>query len=202
MSFIKRRKWALVWTLAGLCMATLVYAQNTRQEWLAGEGIDVSGSGITLNQNTTMSGTNTLSGATTVSGTFTASGATASISAALTTTGTVALNGVTTLGDTVLRTIDSISLTSPTVTFTAANANLVVLTSDADQTGIYPTTGTLYQELRILAGSGSNTMRFDDGTSLTLGGNITLTEGEGDMLTLLCTSADGDEWTAVSAHDN
>jgi len=115
---------------------------------------------------------------------------------------TLNLNGALTLGAAQVLTASAVSLTSPTVTFSAAGKNLVVLNSDANQTGIYPTGGTQYQVLSILSGAGSNTMRVDDGTSMTIGANITLTEGQGDVLTLLCTNAEGDEWTAFSAHDN
>lgn len=100
-------------------------------------------------------------------------------------------------------TASSVDLTSPTVTFSATNKFRVVLSSDENQTGIYPTGGAINQVLVIESyGTGSNTMRFDDGTSMTLGGNITLTEAQGDVLTLLCTSSDGDEWRRLSNADN
>lgn len=95
------------------------------------------------------------------------------------------------------------SLTSPTVTFAVvSNEYRAVLNSDANQTGIYPTGGYLGQLIVIESGAGSNTMRFDDGTSMTLGGNITLTEGQGDILALRCMSADGDEWRREWSADN
>lgn len=93
---------------------------------------------------------------------------------------------------------EAVSLTSPTTTFSVEDGYLFVLNSDANQTGIRPTGGELYQEIKILAGAGTNTMRFDDGTSMTTGANKTLTEGQGDTLGLLCVSADGDEWTLIS----
>lgn len=111
------------------------------------------------------------------------------------------ITGVLTQGPLVLTNSD-VSLTSPTVTFSAANKSKMTLNSNANQTGIYPTGGALGQIVTIISGAGSNTMRFDDATSMSLGANITLTEGQNDILTLICTSADGDEWAAVSAHDN
>jgi len=44
-------------------------------------------------------------------------------------------------------------------------------------------------------------MRFDDSTSVTAGGNITLTEGQGDVMTLLCTTAPN-AWVRISNVDN
>lgn len=104
-------------------------------------------------------------------------------------------------GPTVL-TSAAATLTSPTVTFSAANRTLVTLTSDANLTGCYPTGGTLGQVLVIKTGTGSNTMRFDDGTSMTVGSNRTITEGQIDILTLLCVSSDGDEWALQAFGDN
>lgn len=91
-----------------------------------------------------------------------------------------------------------VSLSSPTKTWTAASSSWFVLNSDANQTGHYPTGGSLGQVIWIRSGTGSNTMRFDDGTSLTLGANKTLTEGQGDTLGLVCVSSDGDEWALLS----
>lgn len=83
-----------------------------------------------------------------------------------------------------------VSLTSPTVTFAAANKNIITLTSDANQTGIHPTGGTTGQIIYIVSGTGSNTMRFDDdATSMCIGGNITLTEAQNDVLALRCVTA-------------
>jgi len=114
---------------------------------------------------------------------------------------TVGITGTTTQGPLVL-TASAVALTSPTVTFSAANKGLITLTSDANLTGIYPTGGTLNQVITIISGTGSNTMRLDDGTSMSIGANVTLTEAQNDAITLLCNEADGDGWLAVSAHDN
>jgi hypothetical protein len=105
-------------------------------------------------------------------------------------------------GDVKIPTLTEVTLTSPTVTFSAVNKHFIDLTADANLTGIYPTGGTLRQVLFIHSGTGSNTMRLDDGTSMTIGGNITLTEGQGDWLMLRCTSADGDEWERIGSADN
>ena len=123
---------------------------------------------------------------------------TAAVTGAATLDGATALNEATTFAKELNLTGSAVSLTSPTVTMSAANRNLIVLNSDANQTGHVVTGGTLNQVLLIRMGAGSNTARFDDdGTSMALGGNLTLTEGQGDVLGLLCTSADGDEWSCI-----
>jgi len=109
--------------------------------------------------------------------------------------------GTTTLGALVL-TNTAVSLTSPTVTFSAAGKQLITLNSDENQTAIVLTGGTMNQIVTIRSGAGSNTMQFDDGTSMTIGGNIVLTEAQNDYLTLQCIGVNGDTWAAVSAHDN
>lgn len=96
-------------------------------------------------------------------------------------------------------TASAVSLVSPAVTFDVAGKGHIILTANANLTGVRPTGGALYQVITILTGAGSNTMRLDDGTSMSLGGgNITLTEGNDDCLTLMCVSADGDEWRVVA----
>ena len=80
--------------------------------------------------------------------------------------------------------------------------DLIVLTSDANVTGVTLTGGALNQVVTIITGDGSNTIRFDDGADMVVGSNMTLTEGQGDVLTLMCTSADGDEWVRLSNADN
>jgi hypothetical protein len=189
MSYIKKNKWAALVCVVLACSTAYVYASMTRSELLshlAGIGITYDGTTVTVSKAFTASGTNTLSGATTLSGAVTST-STFQNTGNSQPIGTIAL---------------AASLTSPTVTFNAGNASVATLNSDANATGIYPTNGKVWQTVLIKSGAGSNTMRFDDGTSMTLGGNITLTEGQNDILTLVCTSADGDEWAAVSAHDN
>lgn len=105
-------------------------------------------------------------------------------------------------GETVL-TLKASALTSPSVAFSVAGATHISLTADGNLTGVHPTGGEVGQVVVIVTGAGANTLRFDDSAaSMTLGGNITLTEGQFDSLTLLCTSADGDEWTCIATHDN
>jgi len=96
----------------------------------------------------------------------------------------------------------NVELTSPSTTLDVGSYSFVELNSDQNVTGFYPTGGRLGQIIRFRSGSGSNTVRFDDGTSMTIGANYTLTEGQGDFITLQCVSADGDEWTEVSSADN
>lgn len=95
-----------------------------------------------------------------------------------------------------LLTSANVSVTTPTVAFAVptAGANYLVLNTDTNQTGCY-LTGTAVAEGQVIllrSGAGSNTMRFDDnGTTLALGANITLTEGQDDMLALICTAVQG-----------
>lgn len=103
-------------------------------------------------------------------------------------------------GDEVWGSSSSVALTSPTVTWAVpSNARLVSLTADANLTGIYPTGGSTGQVITVISGAGSNTMRFDDGANTILGANVTLTEGQSDILTLY---NNGSAWVGVSAHDN
>lgn len=87
------------------------------------------------------------------------------------------------------------TITSPAVTFDVTDLFYISLTSDQNVTGIYPTGGVLNQVIVITPGAGSNTMRFDSGTTTTLHGeNITLTEGTTDTLTLICIDATTPRW--------
>lgn len=95
----------------------------------------------------------------------------------------------------------SIALTSPTVTFSAENAHAITLTSNADLTGVYPIDGEVGQELLIMTGAGANTIRLDDGSKTNVGSNLTLTEGQGDVVKLLCITAP-DVWVKTSGSDN
>ncbi|HUU57949.1 MAG TPA: hypothetical protein VMZ50_00280 [Phycisphaerae bacterium] len=101
-----------------------------------------------------------------------------------------------------LPTATAATLTSPTVTVSVAGVYRVSLTSDANLTTVVPTGGVVGQVVVLESGAGSNTIQLDDGTSTVLGANVVLTEGQGDVLTLVCTHADGDVWKAVSAHNN
>lgn len=167
---------------------------------------------ITVTPPATFSDTVTHSGAVTNSSTVLNSGAVTNAST-VSTSGNVTNSANTTLAyatvtsrttlNSVVLTNSAASLTSPTTTWAVSNDDcLITLNSDANQTGIYPTGGTLRQVLIIKSGSGSNTMRFDDATSMSLGSNITLTEAQNDVLTLMCVSSDGDEWIRLSNADN
>jgi hypothetical protein len=138
--------------------------------------------------NLTAEGPATFSGATTMSGTTTLSGATT-------------ISGSATLTDTLITPFDAVALTTPTTSFAAANKHFITLTADVNMTGVTITGGTVGQTITIVTGAGSNTIRFDDNAStLSLGANITVTEGQQDSLSLVCT---GDRtWAATAAHDN
>lgn len=97
----------------------------------------------------------------------------------------------------------SVSLTSPSVEIDASGKRLIVLTSDANQTGAWLSGGVVGQVVTVVTGSGSNTVRFDDGTSVVAGGNITVTEGQRDVIELLCVDGTyGSIWVVTGAHDN
>lgn len=106
------------------------------------------------------------------------------------------------IGAEVGRAFSAVSLTSPTVTFSVDGMNLITLNSDANQTAAYPTGGELGQVITIVTGSGSNTIRFDDGAKTNVGSNLTVTEGQGDVVTFLCTDAAGDVWVKINGSDN
>lgn len=103
----------------------------------------------------------------------------------------------------------AVTLTSPTVTFSAATRGYVILNDSASQTGVRPIGGTPGQVLIIKsAATNTNTMRFDDSTSMSLGGNITLTGQQDDVLALICVSAgvqtngSGNVWARLYSADN
>lgn len=78
-----------------------------------------------------------------------------------------------------------------TAQFSATGQYYISLSTNANVTGVRPTNGTTGQQLIIRSanGQGTNTMRFDDNAStVSLGGNITLTEGNNDVLALVCTT--------------
>ena len=150
-----------------------------------------------------VTGVTTLTTNTTVGGTLAVTGA-AGLNGGLTVVGSTLLvdfvSTAATLNETVF-TPGTVSLTSPTTTFSVNGLSNITLNSDADITGVLPTGAVVGQMITLITGSGSNTMRFDDGTSVTCGGNITLTEGQGDVMTLLCTTAPN-AWVRISNVDN
>ncbi len=125
-------------------------------------------------------------------------GGTSTLAGTLSVTGTVTVTGTLTHGKRVLANTNAV-ITSPSTTISAAaTTERITLTSDESITGITITGATLGEVIVIVAGTdGTNTMQFDDGTSYTLGGNRVLTEGNGSVLGLLCTSADGDDFTQM-----
>jgi hypothetical protein len=114
---------------------------------------------------------------------------------------TTTLAGQTTFSGTQILTPTAVEITSPSQTFSAAGTSFVVLTADENTTGITITGGALWQRLLILSGAGSNTMRFDDATSMSLGADKTLTEAQNDLMELLCLTPDGDEWGLINDAD-
>jgi len=102
-----------------------------------------------------------------------------------------------------IRASREVEITSPSTTFAVMPTDdLIVLTSDANVTGVTVTGGALNQVVTLITGSGSNTITFNDGANMVLGSNVTMKEGDGDVLTLMCTSADGDKWVRLSSADN
>ena len=82
----------------------------------------------------------------------------------------------------------TVALTSPTVTIPVNDKSHITVTTDANQTGATLTGGQTGQIVYLVTGAGSNTLRLDDnGTTLALGADKTITEGEGDALVLICT---------------
>lgn len=99
-----------------------------------------------------------------------------------------------------------IAVTSPTVTVDISaypDARMFSLTADENQTAYKISGGWLNRVITVTAGTGSNTLTFNDGTSMTLSGNIVLTEGGSpDYLHLICTTAEGDEWAGLGSSVN
>ena len=172
--------------------------------------------GVTsITSNTTVGGTLAVTGAQTNTGALTVNNNLVA-TGTLTVTGAAGLNGgLTVVGSTLLAefvstaatlnetvfTAGTVSLTSPTATFSVNGLSNITLNSDANMTALLPTGAVSGQMITLIAGAGSNTMQFDDGTSVTCGGNIVLTEGQGDVLTLLCTTAPN-AWIRLSSVDN
>ena len=118
-------------------------------------------------------------------------------------TGVTRLDGEVLISGSIQYGYSAVSLTSPAVTFSVADKYpIIVLTADANLTAVRPTGGELYQEIIIMSGAGSNTIRFDDGANTALGANFTVTEGQGDVLKLLCTNASGNVWSKSGGNDN
>jgi hypothetical protein len=151
----------------------------------------------------TIDGT-TIGGSTPGAGSFTSLSSTTGITGDLTGDVTGDVTGGLTIPSNkeLVLTASSVALTSPTVTFSADAKTYITLTSDANQTGIYPTGGSVGQVIFIISGSGSNTMRFDDGAKTHVGSNVTLTEGQYDTLCLICIDPAGDVWSRFPDSDN
>lgn len=131
---------------------------------------------------------NITTGNTTTSAIITANITTGNVSTALNVTGNF------------VSPFDAVSLTSPANTFTATGKKNITLTTDAAITTITITGAAIGQEIMIRGTSDSNTGHFDDGSSFTLAGDMTL--GAGDTLSLVCTTVDGDEYVEVSRSNN
>ena len=98
----------------------------------------------------------------------------------------------------------SVTLTTPATSFSALGKGLIVLNTVGvyAPTGITVTGGTLGQIIFIVpavtgTGVGTDAMRFDDsGTTMALGANLTLTEGQTHQgIVLRCTDVDGKHWS-------
>lgn len=173
--------------LAGILLGILVV--------LATGAVTNYDTGTVLSRSTLLSDTLTVTTATVTTGNVT----TANIATAAT-TATIVATSLTNNGIDV-RPSTAASVTSPTVTVSAAGATVISVTTDESQTGMILTGGTQWQVVIIRGTNDSATMQVDDGTaSMTLSGNATL--GLDDTLTLLCTSADGDEWAQLAVSAN
>jgi predicted acyltransferase (DUF342 family) len=132
-----------------------------------------------------------------IDGTLGAAGAVTLSGAVSATNGTFSSN--LSYGGSELSASDSVSLTSPTTTVDVSGKRVVIVTSDAAQTGITFTNATAGQTFTILGTSDSNTIRVDDnGTTMALGANITL--GADDALTMYAKTAS--TFARVSSADN
>lgn len=94
------------------------------------------------------------------------------------------------------------AVTTATTTINVNGKHGILLTTDANVTGLSLVGGELDQVVVIRSGAGTHTMRFDDGASQSLGADVTLTEGQNDVLALQCLNAEGDEWYRLWNSDN
>ncbi len=96
------------------------------------------------------------------------------------------------------------ALTTGALAVAAAGKDWIVLSADSNYTGITITGGKNGQPLILSsAATGSNTFRFDDNSNdLALGANITLTESEQDVLTVVCRNDAGTSWTRLYSSGN
>lgn len=86
----------------------------------------------------------------------------------------------------------SVTLTSPTTTFSVAGMQDIALTDSAAQTGVRPIGGEDNQIINIRM-VGTNTARFDAGTSVPLDANLTLTPK--DTVSFKCVAGThGTQW--------
>ena len=95
----------------------------------------------------------------------------------------------TSTGVVVIPTINAVTVTSPTTTFSATGQYLVALNASASITNVRPTGGVTGQYLEIYAGAtNANTMTFVDNVStMSLGSNRVLTGQNYSFIGLLCT---------------
>ncbi len=103
----------------------------------------------------------------------------------------------------------NVDLTSPTVTFSAAGKYMVSLKSNAALTGVHPLGGTTGQVIIMTSDRGTvSSARFDDdATSMAVGANFTLTNGQYDVLALRCVAAPASssgygQWQKLYGSDN
>jgi hypothetical protein len=109
----------------------------------------------------------------------------------------VSVTGNTSVNGALISPFDAVSVTSPTATASVAGKTVISLTTNVSQTNFALTGGAQGQVVIVRGTNDSATSTFADGqSSMTLTANAAL--GLNDTLTLLCTSADGDEWAEVS----
>lgn len=104
--------------------------------------------------------------------------------------------------DEVILTQTAVEITSPSLVAAVGGAGYVILTSDESITGASLSGGAINQVVILRTGAGSETIRFDDSGGMHLGANVTVTEGQNDVLAFVCINADGLQWAAMYAHDN
>jgi len=155
--------------------------------------LTLSDGDVAVTGNTALTGTLGVTGAVATTGAVTLNSGNLYLSSgALSVTGNMNWTGRTKITPT------TVSVTSPTVTFSCVAGSIFVITTDESQTGFYPTNGTVGQICTFIGTSDSATVQFDDGTSMALSGNATL--GVGDTLTVFCDSAE--HWVELAEGAN
>ena len=99
--------------------------------------------------------------------------------------------------------VGAVDITTPTLTYDFTGLGAATITHDSDVTGASIIGGVENQVVYVFSGAGTNTIQFDDSaTTMILGGDVTITEGQNDCLILRCVNSNGKVWQKIGGNDN